>query len=243
MGRDGTRLELIEKVSKLMALAEDKGATPAEKKLAAEHAARIMLKYGLQERDIRVDNKTAEKVIRHDYNIGPRAPTWEGVLAVHITRLFDTRIVRSKRWDLENGKTVQNTYLVFIGLPKDVDVSVYFFQHLRRSVGNKTRQARTRNKSDFALGMTDRLNERMEEAFRFRYQFAEEAGCTDLILVKDKLVTEAMAEMFGKLRKGGRITLRNREAYMSGRKEGDKVNISRPIAHNGAASGRKRLGS
>jgi hypothetical protein len=243
MAQEGTKKELIAKVAKLIALAEDDAATPNEKELAAKHAARLMSKYGLEERDIRVDDATAEQVVRYDYCIGGRrTPTWEGYLGAVITEIFDCQIVRSKKYSEENGTVGLHTYLVFIGLPKDVDVCIYFFKHLRRSVGRKTETTRTRFKKDFAIGMVERLEERLQQAFRYRYQFAEEAGCTDLIVLKGQLVDQAKAEMFRKLTKGAPIRLGNHDAWQAGRREGDKVNISRPIAHNGAA-GRQRLDS
>jgi len=91
-----------------------------------------------------------------------------------------------------------------------------------------------KDRRTFAVGMVEVLAERLEQAYKYRYQFAQEAGTTDIILAKDAAVANKVNEIFPNRKSGPKIELGSYKAYEAGKKAGREVNIARPLTNNGA---------
>jgi hypothetical protein len=234
---EGTKKELISRVGKLLALANDEGATEAEKTSAAHHAAKLMYKYGIEESEVSLEDDNgpvmAEEEILQTGTDGKRQ-RWVSELAYVIAKTFDCQVMNTRRYRKIDEVKGMYWFLHFVGLKSDVEVTTYFYKFLSRTVRRKTEAHPYGTRRDFAFGMIAKLEDRLTEAFKFRYQFAEEAGTTDLIVVKDALVEDKMKNLFPRAKDDSRIKLRNRDAYFAGQKAGEKVNISRPIEGNNA---------
>jgi hypothetical protein len=234
---EGTKKELISRVGKLLALANDDGATAAEKTSAAHHAAKLMYKYGIEDSEVELKEENGPVMAEEEIlqtGVDGKRQRWVAELAYIIADTFDCKVMNTRRRRSIDGVNGLYWFLHFVGLKADVEVTTYFYKFLSRTVRRKTEAHPHRGRRDFAFGMIAKLEERLKEAFKFRFQFAEEAGTTDLIVIKDALVKEKIKDLFPKAKNDTRVELGNRAAYFAGIEAGKKVNLSRPIEGNGA---------
>lgn len=134
---DADRERVIDKVRKLLALAEGAGATPGESAAAAARAAEILERYklSLSELDIETDAEPVGKDAEM-YRGGGSLPGWIRMLA-HIcakscgcsTYLSWTPMGRSRR-------------ICLVGRKSDTEVATYMFCYLRREIDRLAIEAR-----------------------------------------------------------------------------------------------------
>jgi len=226
---------LIEVVSKLVALANDAGATDGEKAAATEKAAKMMAKYSISDFEIGAFNGEAElDLTRVDIEgLTGRHRNWESTLAGTIARVFDSRVVLTTYTEPWSAS--------FVGFAADVEVSVHFYTRLRRAVTRYSKLeypgAQLKNRNVFAYGMVRKLGQRLQEAFVKRDEYIP-SDCKDLVIAKGCKVKDFMEELFPNTRSTSGPKIKgSREAYIKGQKAGEKVTLHTPIA---ASNGDRR---
>jgi len=210
--------KIIEKIQKLLML----GTSPveAEAKAAMTKAGQLMAKHG-------VTHSQIENMREDDSGIGDEritqnaaASKWEKPLFAGLAGIFGCRPIRIP------GRKRGSGQFVFFGVQEDVDMCVWYHKHLRRVI---RRQAEMNYKlendrKDYSLGMVMTIIRRLSEAYT---PAKTEATGTDLIVLKDQLITEKLKEKFNRLKASAPFTskVKNSGAMTHGRVDGETANI------------------
>lgn len=219
--------KVIERVKKLLALAESKNSNEAQSALMKAQA--LIMKHKLDMREIEEYDSSSIKVETKltDYTFDHKA-RWKGRLAMMIADNFGCfcyfRTNRTRR-------------IVFLGKDEDVYVCEIMYKYALDSIVSEVKRRRKRiNRQgysavglmgDYALGFIDGLEERFEEQKAQHQEWG-------LVLVKDIKVQEA----YDNIKFGKSISLQtkfsgNSDAYYGGKKDGKSFSISDRIEKEG----------
>lgn len=230
---DAAKLAAMEKILKLLELGKDgNGAYTPEQQAANEMAAKLMAKYAIDFSELRVAGKKHSNVFEN-HTIDPLDVVycgWEAVLANCIAKTFDCRVVSNKGfvWTLN-----------FLGTKSDLEISIFFYRHLRRTVCRKAELAYPRGKANqetYAMGMVNTISKRLTDLYKKREEFMP-SDCRDLVIVKGDELDTYMKNQYPALRKSKVSTMRgSNEAYSRGALDGKHVGLNRPIGHSGGGN-------
>lgn len=215
--------KIIDKVLKLMALSkEESNAFSAERDSASKMAAKLMETYSLSFADLRTGKPKNGIFTQFDLEMGEDVIDWAGSLANGIASAFDVKIVQRKNpWTL-----------MYCGTKTDIDLAIYFFKYLRRSVSMQSSRTFTKkvDQRTFAFGMVTVISERMKDLYEKRNEmFSSDSKA--LMVVKQDGLSSFVRQQFPNLYCGRSIRLNgSHEAYAAGKIAGGRVNISRPIS-------------
>lgn len=224
---DAEKLVMIEKILKMLELGKDgNGAYTPEQEAANTMAAKMMAKYSIDFADLR--NGRPKNHSFEQSNVDGLDETfcaWEGSLAGAIAKAFDCQVVLSKE---------PSFIMRFCGTKNDLEISVFFYRHLRRTVGRKSEMAHKgrKNQETFAFGMVTTISERLMDLYKRRDEVMD-GDCRAMVLVKKDGLQDFVKDRFPNLRYGSPHRLSgSSEAYNGGKEAGRTVNLSRPIAGN-----------
>ncbi len=128
---DPERLRIIDKVKKLLALADGAGATPGESAAAAARAAAILEHYKLERAELDAPDDEAVGADHEIFSRSGAIPTWQRMLVFVIARATGT-----SSYILRRGRTFQR--LMLIGRPSDVEVAKYLFSYCKLEINRLT---------------------------------------------------------------------------------------------------------
>ncbi len=137
---------------------------------------------------------------------------------------------------------------VFFGFDTDTALASYLFAVIDRAIrseldgfrmrrpelaGTRLRQA----SSNFQIGMAARVAERLTamHAEREASVAAQRPAGTALVLLRHQVVEDAFPVSAPKLRSMAGLTFRRDQAFRAGRDAGERVNLRRPVMHDGQA--------
>lgn len=230
---DAAKQSAMDKILKLLELGKDgNGAYTPEQQAANEMAAKLMAKYAIDFSELRAAGKKGHNVFENQ-KIDPMDViycAWEAALANCIARTFDCKVVNTKHpvW-----------YLNFLGTKSDLEITIFFYRHLRRTICRKAELAYPRGKANqdtYAYGMVTTIAKRLEELYKKREEFIP-SECRDLVIVKGNELQDFMKSQFPSLVKGRQQKLRgSSEAYSRGAVDGKSVGLNRPIGHSGGGA-------
>ena len=240
--------EIIAKVMKLMELGnEERNSNPHEREAATRKAAQLMAEYALDFADLRNSKPSDDAFAEIDVDGStPIKVDFESSLAGSIARAFDCKVINTYR----NGPW----QICFVGSKHDLEISVYFFKFLRRtmyamSAKNVTREnvrpsygrnGRTKidvqqARRNYCHGLVMTIGKRLAELYQKREEFIP-ADCKALMVVKKDKVEDFFRQQFPHVIPGRRTSLKGDvNAFHRGVADGHSVNLSRPIAHTGGA--------
>ncbi len=222
--------EMIDRVMKLLALGDaDKNSNPHERENAQRMAAKLMAEYAIDFADLKKDAKRENTFARFDVEGAEGIKVnWEFSLAGAVARVFDAKVI---------GSHQQNWQLCFMGTKSDLEISIFFFKYLRRTVGvmSERRYPQTRERNNYAFGMVMTLQERLEELFAKREEFIP-ADCRALMVIKKDDLQTYVKEQFPRISHSSFNFGADSHSYHAGRADGKKINLSRPISNNGGAA-------
>lgn len=230
------KAEMIDKIQKLLALGTS--PNPHEAELAQRKAAELMAQYAIDFADLRTGKKPEELYIRINVegsSESERIVKWESFLAGSVAKCFDSAIVNTRTYDLQAGEVRWN--IAFMGTKSDLELAIFFFKYLRRTVGRaaEVNCRLVEDQKTFAISMCLVLQERLLELYQ-RVQDIIPTDCRALVLVKKQEVSEFKAKQFPNLQKGSPIKINgSNAAYNAGKEAGKRVNLNRPIGHDGQA--------
>lgn len=242
---------VMRRIQKLLAIAQDTRANPAEAAAAAAMAEKVMRKYQIEhadlvQREVRgdqdamtfMDVQAKMKMFELADGCKPKkVPPWSGWLAYHLAKLHDCelRYVHSER-----GVAIR-----LFGYRVDVQVAAWTFDYLVQQVvgGLKDYQrgGTTRSKAEsesfrrgFVLAVCNTI-----DAAKAEKDAAMAATVTSRALVVSKAV--ALAERYGEFnyRTVKSAHKHNAEAYCAGRAKGQQVKLTAGI--NGDAQRQQRI--
>jgi len=230
---------------------EDNNGTEAERATAKEMAERLMAKYAIDFVDLR--NGKPNDSVFVTFTVEGSAEEkvdFESALANGIAKAFDCKMIND--WKLDGFR--YQWMLSFCGTKHDLEIVVYFFKYLRRTLyamaqKNVTKETvngngRTRittsyieeARRNYCLGMVRTINERLTELYAKREEFIP-SDSRALVVVKKKGVEDYYHQQFPNIRNSRRKTMKGDiGAYYKGAEDGRNISLSRPIEGNGHAN-------
>lgn len=214
------------------------GASEHEAAAAAAKARDIMDRYRLTLTDIEVK---AEAIVQetidrpHQLRVSPADYCLRGISALCGVKFWYMKSANSRR-------------LAIFGQKPDIEMAKYLYEMIsgvitveelrwERTAEYQMLQGSSRRSApaSFRIGMASRLNERLIKMARDLEPVAKTASGTALVLVKNAAVEEAYAALNLNL-KGKALggSARDSTGYFAGKKAAERVNLSRPINHQGA---------
>lgn len=211
--------KIIEKISKLLAVANNTGATESEAIQAALMAQKLMAKYNI-ELD-QVDSKPEQReIVKEIYRQSGKheMKKWKIGLSSIVAQNFRCKVY------FINGQDV-----IFYGYKEDAKIALQVFSFLYE-VGNKL-AVRYYNKCKKEGIETRGVMNTYLAGFRQGVADVLEKQCTALMIVTPQEVTESFDEMTkGFSRISGNIrTNGNGQAYSAGKRDGRDIANSRSI--------------
>jgi hypothetical protein len=239
---------IIDKIMKLMELGnEEKNTNPHERESAMKMAAKLMADYSIDFIDLKSNKPADDTFITLDVEGSSEEKVdYEASLANSIARAFDCRLVNT----YEYKDFARIWKMCFIGSKHDIEIVVYFFKFLRRTLGTMSIKNVTREsikeadpykakriteqyikqaRHNYCYGMVNSIDERLQELYAKREEFIP-ADSRALMVVKKDDVEKFMKEKFPNLRYSKAVSLKgDMGAFRQGKADGKKVNLSRPI--------------
>jgi len=231
------RENTIAKISKLLALANDDGATPAESELAMKRATQIMGKYKIEMAEVQSKRKSTKSVDemtdREDadcYFYSKGYSNWEFNLAWGISPIFDVECVQTWgewKYNPKKRKNDCDPKMAFMGVPEDVALVLYFFDYCQNEIGRacEVYDKRVTVQQTFAIGMVGRICHRLRELYK-RVRENLPSDCMDIVLYNKDLAKNRKDLEFPltKIHKGPRT--KYNEHYFNGIKAGKHLHLS-----------------
>lgn len=232
--------DMISKVLKLLELGSaDKNSNANEREVAMKKAAQLMEEYSISFMDLKTGKPSGggAYVSMSVDTISTRKDHWEAWLAASIAECFESEMVRNPK---EHNKWVA----VFIGEKHDVELAVFFFKYLRRTVSVQTRKNITpeialehgfdigKMRRSYAIGMTETLEYRMKQLYAIREEIRT-AETKALVVVKNQGVLDKLHEVFPRVKTTNRAVTVSKAGRRMGASDGNRINLSRPVSHTG----------
>ena len=246
-----TKEEIISKIMKLLELSnEEKNSNPHEREAASRKAAEMMAAWTIDFAELRSSKPSDDAFVTYEVDGSEdRKVDFESALAGSIARAFDCKIINT--W----AKTLAHQWVIaFVGSKHDLEIAVYFFKHIRRtmyamSVKNVTVETvRPRNgrrstgtdvnmaRRNYCFGMVESISVRMEDLYKKREEFIP-SDCRALVVVKKQGLEKYFNQQYPNRTSGRRTSLRgDLAAFGKGQEDGKRVNLSRPISSNNQQS-------
>lgn len=128
----------VDKIKKLLRLARDGAATPAEAAQAMTRALDLMAQHNLDASEIDLDAET-EHFVRTCIRIGARLSESRYRIANIINSAFPVRLVLHSTVSLKNWRRVHEKEIVFLGTESDVAIATYAFDFLCGALSRATK--------------------------------------------------------------------------------------------------------
>lgn len=246
---------IITKIMKLMELGnEEKNSNAHEREAAMKMAAKLMADYAIDFVDLKNNKPKDDAFITLDVEGSSEIKVdYEAQLANAIAYAFDCKLVNS--YDYKEFQRIWK--LVFLGSKHDIEIVVYFFKFLRRTLGvmatknvtkesikasdpYKARRITTQYieqaRRNYCFGMVRTIDERLKELYAKREEFVP-SDCKALMVVKKDDLDKFMREKFPNLHYSRPTLLKgDMNAFHKGRDDGHKVNLSRPIDNHSSST-------
>jgi hypothetical protein len=176
------RNKIIERIRSLFALG-DASRNPYEEevKTALKMAQQLMKKYNLTLSELDLE-KQKENIGKEYTKSSKSISFWERKLAVMVGKLFNCEPIISEG----SPFTDKNRSWLFIGFKEETKLAIQCYEYLDyvlRIMAN----IYAKHKLDFYAGITDRLQERIDEEIKLNSP-KETSKCTAIICCKDKLI-------------------------------------------------------
>ena len=225
---------IIDRIKKLLALAGS--CNEHEAALAAAHAQRLLAAHNLAMADITASGRP-QQADRVETDVARSLPKWIRHLSAGVSSAFDCQAIHHPA----TGK------MTFIGIGADVQVAVYTFTYLDRTVrklcsGYLKQRAGTAIagrqreliRNSYYLGAVSTITRQLQEQKR---QTPVTPGA--LVPIKEGLISKAMNEMGPIRQMHSRRSYINATAYNQGQTDGQQVRIQKGLEQ--AQSTRKPL--
>ena len=218
---------ILKRIQKLLTLAKDKGASPAEAESAMAMAQRLMTKYGIEMANISDDSPKSS--IKHEEFFtrkGGLNPADAEISSI-LKQFYKVKI-------LFNGMKG----LVIVGTPEDIEIAKYVHGYLRNiffKCWNEYKKSVVyANKADFYFGLRTGIEQRMEEAENSVKAEESQEVCDKYELAINnnrEAIKSYIFETFGKLGKSRRraSTRTDANSFYAGKAKGSTVQINQAI--------------
>jgi hypothetical protein len=137
---DPERTRIIDKVKKLLALADGAGATPGESAAAAARAAEILERYKLERAEVDATDDETVSTDNELTHVSGSIPTWQRMLAFTVGKATGTQSYLLKEGPRTHGYPRRFQRLMLIGRPSDVEVAKYLFMYCKMEIERLTKK-------------------------------------------------------------------------------------------------------
>ena len=224
---DERKQKILDRIKKVMAMANDNGGNEAEKALAFEKMGEMLERHNISISEVESKENLDESIIQVTIDgVTKQCRRWEFSLSGSIARSFDCEVVGSDlRGDYGNWR------INFIGHTQDIENVMYFYRYLTRYIGKLSQKqfSRENDRKSYAFGMVSTLDKRLYDLVKGRTKVQVETGTMALVVVKKAAVTKKLADLFPNRRSTGGIKIGNHDAYAKGNKDGENVPLSRAV--------------
>lgn len=246
--------DILRRVHKLLAIAQDDRANPQEAAAAAGMAERIMRKYQIDNSDLIMtqlrnpDELETSDCVANAKTNGTKAetvPPWANWLSVAVAQFNDcgARVMR-----FDDG----NVGLRFYGYKADVQVCKYMFDYLVATINRLARQYKDTDDyrengravlTSYRQGVSQGILHQLRKLTAEKQAEAAAAVVTgrSLMVVKQQAVVAKYGNVYGTKRSVGSGP-RHSDAFGRGREDGSKVDVTRRGIGNVESSPALRLG-
>lgn len=224
---------VMRRISKLLAIAGDDRANPNEAAAAAAMAEKVMRAYQISNASvIAAAMRKNNDEFGSDFVYGSTKPSvpsktiqvWANWLSVAIAKFNDCNIYMHQKQD-------KTKVLIFKGYKPDIEMCKYMFHYIvgimEQSASNLDfgdvhgREFMSSYRQGFILAVSKKLKEMTAQK---QAEMQTESSGRELVIAK----RDAVARQFGVQKFGrGSVTSHHADAYMKGRENGSKVDISR----------------
>lgn len=226
----------LDKIRKLLAMANDGRGNEAEAMIAARQAEAMMRKFNIDYAEaIAKEIKSGAGIVHKDVvatakdNGTPtvRTPTWAQFLAVRVGNLYDAPV----RFAHIKTKLGTEQCIRFHGYSADVDVAVWTFEFLVATVNRLCREYRKHPyyiangrsvMNAYRQGMVDGILRTLQGMIDEK-QAVQLSSSTALVVVKQDAIEKTYGEF--EYRKATKQEIRDFHAYSAGHEVGKKVQV------------------
>ncbi len=245
-----TPQSVIEKIQKLLKLAECKGAGVGEAANAAAAAQKLMTEYRISVADIGEAPGTEEQ-INNNYSIfqGERIIHWRSQLATSVCAANGCKMYYNySNAGFRNGRAVKEVQFRVVGRDSDIQIVDYFFKYLcneiERLAAFEMAFNRGRGKSwsdSFKKGAAVEVSRRLLEANQQAKRAASQNNSTALVKLdqRDADVQRWMRNNLNLRAATTKSSLKDSGAFNRGREAGSKIQLNKGM---GSGKGPKLLG-
>lgn len=220
MGHNEETKKVIERIRKMLAMANDK-ANVHESAVAAGMAERLMRKYQLDMADITPPEQMyGARDVNAEYQwTGGRADPWVEWIAVASAHLNDCEVKYT------GHKSNLSMGFQFIGVGPDPTVAAEIFKYLHGEIQRLAKQVKGRKQiNSFRTGASSEVSYRLRELKHERdKEFRAKATGTALVIHKKALIEQEYGSFcYG----SARTNYSDAEAYHAGRRAGAGINLA-----------------
>lgn len=217
------------RVRALLAKTVENGATEAEAIAAAAKARQLLDEHRLSQADCKIAAEPIDDVLIERPNQLKMAAVDYCLFGIDAYCGVETWF--HKRNNIRKVRC--------IGLHDDVEMVIYLYKMIAGTIASESKRYTALNpgrgiKSSFEVGMSRRINERLEEMAAALAPVDKTATGTALVLVKDKVVKDYVNSLHLYIARRGLtgMSTNNIAAFSAGVDAGNRVNLSRPINSN-----------
>lgn len=223
-----SREKVIGQVTKLLALAENNGATPSERETAWDRIHTLLADHALELADIQ-NGQAAQETQTITYRLVEMGKYWE--MSVWKRILIDA----AARLTFTKGYTLGNTHAQFVGRETDVEVACFLFQSMMNQLLASYALDSKAQTSKGMDGMTWKKNYLVAAALRVEQRaesiVLQHSDETALVVISETTITDYMAANFKVHHK--KLNLKaaqsSAEALEKGMAAGDNVRFDRGV--------------
>jgi len=188
------RKRIIERVQKLLALAEQKDSLE-EAQLAAVRAQELLHKYDLSLSEVEIQRAGSSLCEEQHIQLKTRkTPTWIKFLQSAVAEGFGIQSFRALRQF--------DTILMYIGVDPDVTIAKQVFEYLYNFINTYTLRGKdAKQKNQWRMGFIYAIQSRLEEQNKKK---AEDSHRYGLMLAKDAIITNYITNKYNDIIKKGR---------------------------------------
>ena len=226
---DAKYLKILDKIRKLLALAQSPNENEAA--LALAMAKDLMLRYNIDNIDL--EQETTEDIIEIDFKISHQAEESSLRFVYWLGKAFLVRPILIKR-NIGQDKIKFERYIRFIGKQADVAASTYIFSFIMSILDKKEKEysKKSKIKKDYSLGFITAVCDKLKQIEEDRrnnqvYTIDEAKQETSLILASFGLINNFIKNKYGdKLNDGKQSDVEfDLDAFRDGYTEGLKQGI------------------
>jgi hypothetical protein len=119
----------VEKIKKLLRLARDGAASPAEAAVALERAMDLMARHNIEVSELDLDAET-ERFVTERVRVGARLSEAKYLIGNLVMTYFPVRLTIFSKYGFKRGRLVPEKELAFMGTEQDVAIAIYVFDFL-----------------------------------------------------------------------------------------------------------------